>query len=62
MHETSGLPMDEFDFNAPVSQGGPQNKEAEVLGVENLDTSWHRFQLLKQRETELSILDRVASS
>ena len=22
MHETSGLPKDEFDFDAPVSQGG----------------------------------------
>ena len=60
MHETSGLQTDEFDFNAPVSQGGPQNIEAEVLGVENLDTQLASLsQRLKQRETELSILDRV---
>ena len=38
MHETSGLPKDEFDFDAPVSQGGPLNNEAQVLEVDNLDT------------------------
>ena len=60
MHETSGLPTDEFDFNAPVSQGGPLSGEAEVLGVENLDTQLASLsQRLKQRETELSILDQV---
>ena len=60
MHETSGLPTDEFDSNAPVSQGGPLSGEAEVLGVENLDTQLASLsQRLKQRETELSILDQV---
>ena len=38
MHETAGLPKDEFDFDAPVSQGGPLNNEAQVLEVDNLDT------------------------
>lgn len=60
MHETSGLPTDEFDFNAPVSQGGPLSTKAEVLGVENLDSQLASLsQRLKQRETELSILDQV---
>ena len=60
MHETSGLPKDEFDFDAPVSQGGPLSNEAEVLEVDNLDTQLASLsQRLKQRETELSILDQV---
>ena len=60
MHETSGLPPDAFDFNALLSQGGPLSGEAEVLGVENLDTQLASLsQRLKQRETELSILDQV---
>jgi murein DD-endopeptidase MepM/ murein hydrolase activator NlpD len=60
MHETSGLPKDEFDFDAPVSQGGPLSNEAEVLAVDNLDTQLASLsQRLKQRETELSILDQV---
>ena len=60
MHETAGLPKDEFDFDAPVSQGGPLNNEAQVLEVDNLDTQLASLsQRLKQRETELSILDQV---
>ena len=60
MHETSGLPKDEFDFDAPVSQGGPLSNEAEVLAVDNLDTQLASLsRRLKQRETELSILDQV---
>ena len=60
MHETSGLPKDEFDFDAPVSQGGPLSNEAEVLEVDNLDTQLASLsRRLKQRETELSILDQV---
>ena len=60
MHETAGLPKDEFDFDAPVSQGGPLNNEAQVLEVDNLDTRLASLsQRLKQRETELSILDQV---
>ena len=60
MHETSGLPKDEFDFDAPVSQGGPLSNEAQVLEVDNLDTQLASLsQRLKQRETELSILDQV---
>ena len=60
MHETAGLPKDEFDFDAPVSQGGPLNKEAQVLEVDNLDAQLASLsQRLKQRETELSILDQV---
>ena len=60
MHETSGLPKDEFDFDAPVSQGGPLSSEAEVLEVDNLDTQLASLsRRLKQRETELSILDQV---
>ena len=60
MHETAGLPKDEFDFDAPVSQGGPLTSEAEVLAVDNLDTQLASLsQRLKQRETELSILDQV---
>ena len=60
MHETAGLPKDEFDFDAPVSQGGPLSSEAEVLEVDNLDTQLASLsQRLKQRETELSILDQV---
>ena len=60
MHETSGLPKDEFDFDAPVSQGGPLNNEAQVLEVDNLDMQLASLsQRLKQRETELSILDQV---
>ena len=60
MHETSGLPKDEFDFDAPVSQGGPLSNEAEVLAVDNLETQLASLsRRLKQRETELSILDQV---
>ena len=60
MHETAGLPKDEFDFDAPVSQGGPLNNEAQVLEVDNLDMQLASLsQRLKQRETELSILDQV---
>ena len=60
MHETSGLPKDEFDFDAPVSQGGPLSNEAEVLEVDNLDSQLASLsRRLKQRETELSILDQV---
>ena len=60
MHETAGLPKDEFDFDAPVSQGGPLNNEAQVLEVDNLDAQLASLsQRLKQRETELSILDQV---
>lgn len=60
MHETAGLPKDEFDFDAPVSQGGPLNNEAQVLEVDNLDMQLESLsQRLKQRETELSILDQV---
>ena len=60
MHETSGLPKDEFDFDAPVSQGGPLSNEAQVLEVDNLDTQLASLsRRLKQRETELSILDQV---
>jgi len=60
MHETSGLPKDEFDFDAPVSQGGPLSNEAQVFEVDNLDTQLASLsQRLKQRETELSILDQV---
>ena len=60
MHETAGLPKDEFDFDAPVSQGGPLNNEAQVLEVDNLDTQLASLsQRLKRRETELSILDQV---
>ena len=60
MHESSGLPQDEFDFDAPVSQGGPLSAKAEVLGVENLDDQlFNLSERLKQRETELSILDQV---
>ena len=60
MHESSGLPKDEFDFDAPVSQGGPLSNEAEVLEVDNLDTQLASLsRRLKQRETELSILDQV---
>jgi murein DD-endopeptidase MepM/ murein hydrolase activator NlpD len=60
MHESSGLPQDEFDFDAQVSQGGPINPEAEVLNVENLDSKLANLsERLKQRETELSILDQV---
>ena len=60
MHETSGLLKDEFDFDAPVSQGGPLSNEAEVLEVDNLDTQLASLsRRLKQRETELSILDQV---
>ena len=60
MHESSGLPQDEFDFDAQVSQGGPINPEAEVLNVQNLDSKLANLsERLKQRETELSILDQV---
>jgi murein DD-endopeptidase MepM/ murein hydrolase activator NlpD len=60
MHESSGLPQDEFDFDAQVSQGGPINPEAEVLNVQNLDSKLANLSVrLKQRETELSILDQV---
>ena len=60
MHESSGLPQDEFDFNAQVSQGGPIGPGAEVLNVENLDSKLANLsERLKQRETELSILDQV---
>ena len=60
MHETSGLPKDEFDFDAPVSQGGPLSNEAEVLEVDSLETQLASLsRRLKQRETELSILDQV---
>ena len=60
MHESSGLPQDEFDFDAPVSQGGPQSENAEALGVENLDDQLLNLsERLKQREAELSILDQV---
>ena len=60
MLEPSGLPPDEFDFDAPVSQGGPLSNEAEVLAVDNLDTQLASLsRRLKQRETELSILDQV---
>lgn len=60
MHETSGLLKEEFDFNAPVSQGGPLSNRTEVLAVDNLDTQLASLsQRLKQRETELSILDQV---
>jgi murein DD-endopeptidase MepM/ murein hydrolase activator NlpD len=60
MHESSGLPLDEFDFNAPVSQGGPLSQEAEVLPVDNLDTQLGMLaERLKRRDTELSILDQV---
>ena len=60
MHESSGLPLDEFDFNAPVAQGGPLAGKTEVLGVGNLDTQLTSLsERLKQRETELSILDQV---
>ena len=60
MHESSGLPQDEFDFDAPVSQGGPLSENAEALGVENLDDQLLNLsERLKQREAELSILDQV---
>ena len=60
MHESSGLPQDEFDFDAQVSQGGPINPEAKVLNVQNLDSKLANLsERLKQRETELSILDQV---
>ena len=60
MHESSGLPQDEFDFDAQVSQGGPINPEAEVLNVQNLDSKLANLsERLKKRETELSILDQV---
>ena len=60
MHESSGLPLDEFDFSAPVSQGGPLSQEAEVLPVDNLDTQLGMLaERLKRRDTELSILDQV---
>lgn len=60
MHESSGLPQDDFDFDAQVSQGGPINPEAEVLNVQNLDSKLANLsERLKQRETELSILDQV---
>jgi murein DD-endopeptidase MepM/ murein hydrolase activator NlpD len=60
MHESSGLPQDEFDFDAQVSQGGPINPEAEVLNVQNLDSKLANLsERLKQQETELSILDQV---
>jgi murein DD-endopeptidase MepM/ murein hydrolase activator NlpD len=60
MHESSGIPQDEFDFDAQVSQGGPINPEAEVLNVQNLDSKLANLsERLKQRETELSILDQV---
>ena len=60
MHESSGLPQDEFDFDAQVSQGGPINPEAEVLNVQNVDSKLANLsERLKQRETELSILDQV---
>ena len=52
MHESSGLPQDEFDFDAQVSQGGPINPEAEVLNVQNLDSKLANLsERLKQRET-----------
>ena len=60
MHESSGLPQDEFDFDAPISLGGPLSDNAEVLGVENLDDQLLKLsERLKQREAELSILDQV---
>lgn len=60
MHESSGLPLDEFDFDAPVSQGGPLNEQAEVLAEGSLDTQLSSLsQRLRKRETELSILDQV---
>lgn len=60
MHESSGLPQDEFDFDAQVSQGGPLSPRAEVLNVQNLDSKLANLsERLKQRETELTILDQV---
>ena len=60
MHESSGLPQDEFDFDVPISLGGPLSDNAEVLGVENLDDQLLKLsERLKQREAELSILDQV---
>ena len=60
MHESSGLPKDEFDFDSPVSLGGPLSENAEVLGVENLDDRLLSLsERLKRREAELSILDQV---
>lgn len=60
MHDSSGLPKDEFDFDTQVSQGGPLSAGAEVLNVETLDFKLASLsERLKQRETELSILDQV---
>ena len=60
MHESSGLPQDEFDFDAPISLGGPLSDNAEILGVENLDDQLLKLsERLKRREAELSILDQV---
>ncbi len=60
MHQSSGLPQDEFDFDAPVSQGGPIGSDTTVLDVPNLDYKLASLsERLKQRETELTILDQV---
>mgnify|MGYP001999853567 CR=1 FL=1 len=60
MHESSGLPLDEFDFDAPVAQGGPISGESQILPIASLDIQLDSLsERLKQRETELSILDQV---
>ena len=60
MHESTGLPQDEFSFDQPLAQGGPIDPSQKVMPWADLQSDLSSLSTrLERREKELGILDDV---
>jgi murein DD-endopeptidase MepM/ murein hydrolase activator NlpD len=60
MHESTGLPQDEFSFDESPAQGGPVETEQKIIAWADLESDLSLLSSrLERREKELGILDEV---
>ena len=60
MHESTGLPQDEFSFDQPLAQGGPIDPSQKVMAWADIHSDLSTLSTrLERREKELGILDEV---
>ena len=60
MHESTGLPQDEFSFNELPAQGGPLDAGQKIMAWADLESDLSLLSTrLERREKELGILDDV---